>query len=104
VSTASKVTHPSATEVADELSGWAVGGGVVTMALFPLALPFLVLTGVALIPLLVLPLAAGAVIAPLVVAWRLGRRAVRVLRHSGPPQQGRHDSHRRSPVPIGWQS
>ena len=33
----------SAAEIAAELSAWAVGGGIITAAVFPLALPILAL-------------------------------------------------------------
>jgi hypothetical protein len=52
-------------EVVDEVSKWTVGAGVITVALFPLALPILALTAVALLPLL-LPLIPIALIAALV--------------------------------------
>jgi hypothetical protein len=39
----------SRTEVVDEITKWTVGLGVITIALFPLAIPFLVLTAVAAI-------------------------------------------------------
>ena len=67
-------------EVADEVSKWTVGGGIIAVALFPLAIPIVVLTAVALLPLLV-PLAAigvlaGVVALPVMVLRRLrGRRA-----------------------------
>ena len=38
-------------EILDEASNWIVGGGIVTMALFPLALPGIILTVAAAIPL-----------------------------------------------------
>jgi hypothetical protein len=41
-------------EIIDEASNWLVGGGIVTMALFPLALPGIVLLVVAAMPLLAL--------------------------------------------------
>jgi hypothetical protein len=45
----------SAAEIADELSAWAVGGGIITAAVFPLALPILALTAVAMLPFLAVP-------------------------------------------------
>ena len=77
-----------------EFSNWAVGLGIVTMALFPLALPILILTIVALLPLLV-PLLAialvGAVIAgPVLLVRRLLRGRGRGRRkRSGPREGGR---------------
>jgi hypothetical protein len=74
----------SASDLAWELSDWNVGAGIVMTALFPLALPMLVLTLVATIPLLLIGLVGGlavaVVAAPVVVLWRLGRLATRALR------------------------
>jgi membrane protein implicated in regulation of membrane protease activity len=70
---------PAASDVAHEVSVWAVGGGIVTTALFPLAIPILGLTAVALLPLLApvvaLVLAAALVALP-VVAVRAVARAI----------------------------
>jgi hypothetical protein len=67
-------------EIADELSGWFVGGGLITMVLFPLALPLIVLTVVATIPLVLVALAGGlavaVVAAPVLLLWSLGRRVI----------------------------
>lgn len=68
---------PSGPELVDEASNWAVGGGIVTMALFPLALPILALTAIALLPLLLPLLAAGLIAAiagaPVLLVRRLRR-------------------------------
>jgi hypothetical protein len=65
-------------EIVDEASSWLVGGGIVTMALAPLALPGIALLLAAAIPLLVLALAAGllagAVIGPIVLVRAIARR------------------------------
>jgi hypothetical protein len=50
------MNHPSRGEMIDELSGWNVGAGIVTMALFPFALPGIVLAVAAALPLLALAL------------------------------------------------
>src|SRR5215211_6741300 len=68
-------------ELAGEAAAWGVGGGVVTMALFPLALPIILLTAVAAIPLVLLALAAGlvgAVVAAPILLLRRLRRPARV--------------------------
>ena len=72
-------TARSRAEVADEISKWTVGGGIITMAIFPLAIPILALTAIALLPLvvpaLVLGLLAGFVYLPIRLTRRLrGRR------------------------------
>jgi Flp pilus assembly protein TadB len=73
-----KTNAPTPTELTDTLSDWAVGGGILTVALFPLALPILALTAVALVPLLVPVLAIGLVAAivglPVWVVRRIRRR------------------------------
>jgi hypothetical protein len=56
---------PGTAEVIDEFSKWGVGAGILVVALAPLAIPILVLTGVALLPLL-LPAIPAALIAGLV--------------------------------------
>jgi hypothetical protein len=72
----------SRAEVADEVSKWTVGGGIVLVALFPLALPILILTAVAVLPLLVPLLAAGVVVAvialPILLFRKLGRPLLRL--------------------------
>jgi hypothetical protein len=72
-------------EVVDEVSKWTVGAGILTVAVAPLAIPILVLTGVALLPLLlpVVPLAliAGMVYLPIKVVRSVRRRSS--LRHRG---------------------
>jgi hypothetical protein len=57
-------------DVLEEASTWLVGGGILTMALFPFAVPILLLTALLLLPLalLALPLALP------VLALRLIRR------------------------------
>jgi uncharacterized membrane protein YgdD (TMEM256/DUF423 family) len=67
--------------VVDEVSKWSVGLGIVGVALFPLSIPFLILTAVALLPLLApvlaLGLIAGIVALPVILTRRLGRRRSR---------------------------
>ena len=68
--------HPSPSEVLSELAGWAFVLGVVTMSLFPFALPVLVFGLLALpllLPLLVPLLLYGMV--ALVRRYFAGRRA-----------------------------
>jgi hypothetical protein len=65
----------SAAEIAAELSAWAVGGGIITAAVFPLALPILALTAVARLPFVVVALAALLVALPALTVRSLVRRA-----------------------------
>jgi hypothetical protein len=66
-----------------EFSNWAVGLGIVTIALFPLSLPILILTVVALVPLLLPVLVLAALAAPVLLVRKLirGRRR---RKRSGP--------------------
>ena len=70
-------------EATDELSKWTVGLGIIAVALFPLAIPIVVLTAVALVPLLV-PLAAVGLLAGLITAPVMLVRRLRARRGSGP--------------------
>jgi hypothetical protein len=63
----------STSEVAFEAGNWMVGLGVITMTLFPFALPGLVLAAVVLLPALPLALVA-------LVIWLLSRIIVVPLR------------------------
>lgn len=74
---------PSPVEVADTLSDWAVGGGIVTMALFPLAIPFLMLTAVALLPLLAPVVALGVVVGVVALPVMIVRAVARRMRARG---------------------
>jgi hypothetical protein len=80
-------TAPSRAEIVDELSKWTVGLGIITLALFPLAVPILVLTAVATLPLLLPALALGLLLGGVALTYLLvrglGRLAIRVLLPSG---------------------
>ena len=73
-------------DVVDAISTWTVGAGILVVAFAPLAIPILVLTGVALLPLLLpaIPLAviAGLIYLPVRIA-RSVRRRRRPLRRGG---------------------
>ena len=68
---------PSRTEIADEVYKWTVGGGMITLALFPLALPIIALTAIAALPLLLIAAAAGLLAAAVAVPILLVRNMVR---------------------------
>jgi hypothetical protein len=78
---------PSNAEIADELSMWAVGGGIITVALFSFAVPLMLLTAVAALPLLLIALVPGLLIAavalPILLVRGLWRRVSRALRPDG---------------------
>ena len=82
-------TDTTRSELVVGVSGVLAGGGMVTMALVPLALPIIGLTLVAAIPLLLITLAAGlavtAVIVPVLLVLGLGRRVVRAARQTPRP-------------------
>jgi hypothetical protein len=71
-------TTPTTPELAEEASAWAAGAGIVTMALFPLALPVILLTAIAAIPLLLVAVAVGLVVAVVAAPILLLRRPRRV--------------------------
>ena len=88
---------PTATELAEETSTWLVGGGVITLALFPLALPLIALLVISVLPLLIPVVAVAVLVAvvalPVALVRTVVRRASRALRserstgavrHSGP--------------------
>jgi hypothetical protein len=65
-------------ELIEEYSKWGVGAGILVVAVAPLAIPILVLTGVALLPLLLpaIPLAliAGIIYVPIKIVRGVRRR------------------------------
>jgi hypothetical protein len=69
--------HPN---VLDETATWLVGGGILTMALFPLSLPLILLTVAGLLPFLVVPLAGALVAAIVAIPILVTRHVVRRLR------------------------
>jgi len=76
---ASSSPNPSTADLLDGTLAVAAGVGIVTLALFPLAIPILALTAVALIPLLIplllILLAAGLIAAPFLLLRVLFRQA-----------------------------
>jgi len=49
--------NPTASDVVEEALAWALGGGVLTFALFPFALPILLLTVAFVLPFVLASLA-----------------------------------------------
>ena len=82
---------PSPADLIDGTLGLAAGLGIITMALFPLAIPLLALTAIALIPLLLIPVVAVLIAAPFLLLRRLFRRAAA-------PEPGRRSTPRRKPA------
>jgi len=73
-------------ELVTGVSGVLTAGGMVTMVLFPLALPIIGLTLIAALPLVLIGLAAalavGVVTVPVLLVLSLGRRGIRAVRHT----------------------
>jgi hypothetical protein len=84
---------PSRTEAFDEVTKWGVGGGMVLTALAPLSLPILILTVVALLPLVVPLLAvgllAGAIALPIMLIRKLASSVMNLRQPR--PSQGRSE-------------
>ena len=74
---------PSNAEVVDEFSKWGVGAGIVVVAMAPLAIPIVVLTAVAILPLLVPVIAIGLLVGVVALPVKLVRR-IRGRRRSAP--------------------
>jgi hypothetical protein len=72
---------PSLAELADAAGGLVAGLGILTIQIFPLALPLLVLV---IGPLAVLGLAVAVLAIPLALPFWLGRIALRALRRTRP--------------------
>jgi hypothetical protein len=79
-----RAESPSPADLAVEAGGLIQGLGTLTIALFPFAIPLLVLV---IGPLAVLALAGLVLALPILLPLWLGRLALRALRghHSGPP-------------------
>ncbi len=93
-------TQPTPAELAAEASAWAVGLGILSMVLFPLALPLIFLTAAAALPLVLIVVAGGLIVAvvaaPILLLRRLGR-AVRASRRSEARPGHRRPHHGLSP-------
>ena len=92
-------TPPTPAELADEVATLAVGGGMLTMILFPLALPLIALTVAAVIPMLLVGLAAALAVALVAAPALLIRRLWRWHRNGRPEGDGtapRHAQRRRN--------
>jgi hypothetical protein len=70
--------NPTAPDLVEEAAAWALGGGVLTCALFPFALPILLLTMAFVLPFalagLAIALALAVVAAPILLVRRFARR------------------------------
>jgi hypothetical protein len=85
-------------EVLDESIFWLVGGGILTVALFPISLPLILLTVAGVLPFLLVPaaltLVAAIVAAPVLLGRALWRWAARHPTLEGTSNRhGRHALH-----------
>lgn len=77
MSTRSKPTSDaSAEEIFDEIGAFLVGGGLITMVLFPLAVPIILLVIIPLIPIVLVAALAGGIVAAPWLLFRLARSLV----------------------------
>ena len=56
-----EIVAATPSDVTEEVTAWAVGGGILTVALFPLALPILLLTAAFVVPFVFAGIAIGLV-------------------------------------------
>ena len=66
-------SEASAEEILDTAAAFLVGGGLITMVLFPFALPIILLVTLPLIPIVLVMALAGAIVAAPVLLFRLAR-------------------------------
>jgi hypothetical protein len=85
-------------EAADEIWKWTVGGGILLVALAPLALPIIVLTIVALLPLAVPLIAIGLVVGVLALPIMLARKVLRSVSGVGSRRRRRAAEPARRPA------
>jgi hypothetical protein len=76
--------NPTASDVVEEASAWAIGGGVLTFALFPFALPILLLTVAFALPFALAGLAIALVVAVVAAPILLVRRLRSALDRGAP--------------------
>ena len=69
-------TEIAPAELASEVGALATGLGIISMTLFPFALPLIILTAVVALPVLVLGL-------PVLGLWLLARAVTRLIRRPG---------------------
>ena len=75
----------SADEIFDEIGAFLVGGGLITMVLFPFALPIILLVTIPLIPIVLVAVVAGAIVGAPVLLFRLARSLLGRARRPSPP-------------------
>ena len=67
---------PSTADIAGELSSWMAAGGILTMMLFPFALPLILLLVASALPLVLVAAAGALLAAPVLLVRALWRRAI----------------------------
>jgi O-antigen ligase len=91
----------SRNEALGEASKWLVGGGILTVALAPLALPGLVLAAVLALPVLLLALPIAVIAGAVLLLCGFGRRLVRRLATNDMSAAGRSQVAQRREMPSG---
>ena len=71
--TQTATAHKPEDELLDASTALLVGGGIITMSLFPFALPAIVMAAVLALPFVLGGLAVGVVAAPVLLVRRLTR-------------------------------
>ena len=87
-------------DLARELSTWAVGLGIIAVALFPLAVPLVALTALAALPLVLLALVGALLALPFLAIRGLVRRVRAHRRAEGVATSSEHEPMRRPQ--RGW--
>jgi hypothetical protein len=87
--------NPTTSDLFEEASAWALGGGVLTFALFPFALPILLLTVAFVLPFALAGLAIALVVAVIAAPILLVRRLRSAMDRGAPA-----DRHTQTPLPI----
>jgi hypothetical protein len=90
-------TAPSTADLAGEVGALSAGLGILTIQLFPFALPLIVLT---FAPLVVLALAGLVLALPILLPLWLGRLALRALRRRPEPRPAGHHHGGQPPVKL----
>lgn len=83
--------NPTAPDVVEEASVWALGGGLLTFALFPFALPILLLTAAFVLPFVLAGLAIALVLSVVAAPILLVRRLRSAIDRGAPANS--HSTH-----------
>ena len=76
--------NPTASDVVEQASAWALGAGLITFTLFPFALPILLLTVAFVLPFVLAGLAIALVLSVVAAPILLVRRLRSAMDRGGP--------------------